>query len=641
MFVKHIIEGDAYVQLCPCTAIISEFIKCGKTKVLKHFLSNVVQTRGESTQSPLPENGKKKECMSCYNVIILGSKFFDKKWMMSFSEEEKVAMCLLSYFASLCKIRSVQDSLEDYHQLLEFAPLPATSECENISSEVCEQMKLLYLELMKQWEWLKKDEYAKKVVPSGVCLLNIFNIKDSQAAQDFQPFLSKYCKQSVNIACYDCTNDTEALKELAAKEDDHHCFNSTKGKLLKQLSGCIHKEQLVVLAAIEMGPTVQEPLERIKSLTEVVEKNLEIESVHHLQISYGFMENAKSLLEESVLDGPFYKYVPLKFVLLLHKLKDKCKSFWVERTEIESLSKMYQFDNGDLERCLKLFSSFGNIFYTHDIPSLKKYVIVDIEKFVKHMHDLYTSEECTAKYGLFKYRKEKEWKVVFEFLTSLGIAVQVQSKQILLDRNFSLDEATLLLYIPSARAMLTSSPNSAPYIHVHQEEPNSFDICSIKYRYLTENLQVLLCKRLLPNTNCLLLPAESVNTTIIRFHDIGSEEHDVQFIDMGDRVMMSLLNKDSIDSEKRKGVYKQIKQRALDIPYRIVHAAAKKLSTGTVGLLGLASRFELSQEWVWLQQAEDMTEREVIVSMLYEYKKKSTPECFIKLLRELGIQEFI
>ena len=687
MFVKHIIGGNATLSLCPCTAFISDFEECNKAQVLKYFLSNAVQTKNEKVLSPLMEESQSgdEECMSCYKVIILGSQPFDElTWMIAPSDEDRVVMCLLSYFACLCKKRN-QGSQEDCYELLEFAPLPATNETINIPSELNEQLKLLYVKLKGLWESLESDENLQAVLPSGVGLLNIFNVGNCKAAHDFRPFLNKYCKRSVNIACYNSGKNVQVLKEFD-EENDQNYYSSTKCKLLKQLSGCIHKEQIVTLAAIDtsitkqesqepqqelecnMGITEQETQEE-DALSEAVQRALKIENIHHLQISCESMMNTKSELESSVLDAPFYKYVAIQLLLLMHRLKNNRKSFWIKRCEIESLSKPYEFDYGDLERFLQLFSSFGNMFYTHDIPSLREYIIIDTVEFVKHLHDLYTSREDTAKYGLFKYRGDDDWKIIFEFITTLGIAVEVKSNQIKPPQNISLDVATPYYYIPSARSASISSSNFVP--DILQGESASSGDHSITYGYIAENLQVLLCKKLLLSTNHLLIPTKSVNTTIIRFCDIRPEEQDVEFIDMGDRVVMSLLNAGSIDHEKKREIYSKAasiltphlectssrfseqspsssfntklsevcgsdKQRLTDIPHRKIVTAAKKLAACTEDIASLVSRFKLSQDWIQ-DQAEGMDKRGIIVNILHEYKERTTPEQFSEGLKEFDI----
>ena len=82
------------------------------------------------------------------------------------------------------------------------------------------------------------------VMPTGVCLLNIFDVGPSKAAQDFCPFLNKYCKQSLNIACYSGTRDLEKLKKEFAEKCDHHYYRSKKYQLLKPLSGCTQNTNL-------------------------------------------------------------------------------------------------------------------------------------------------------------------------------------------------------------------------------------------------------------------------------------------------------------------------------------------------------------------------------------------------------------
>ena len=630
------------------------------------FLSRAIHTKDSKPVSPLiedPHVDSGMECMACNRVIILGSRPFEKlTWLMSTTDADDAVVCLLYYFAKLCKTRN-PSSQGEYHRLLEFVPLPAKSEGIGVSDpKVGYQLKLLYSKLRERWEWLEKDENARAVVPTGVCLLNIFDIGNSKAAQDFCPILSKYCKRSVHVACYSGTRDAEVLKKELAKENDQHYFQSTKYKLLKQMSGCTHNEQIVTLAAIDMG-FINQTTQYEAELAESFQKMLGIEKIHHLGIHPDLIESTKISLEKSVMSASFYEETPLRYMLLLHRIRQECELFWLKRCDIESFSKGYNFENGDLEKFLRLFSSFGDIFYAHDIPSLRGYVVVNIVRFVKHIHSLYNTNHEATKYGLFRWREEENWKVTFAFLTNLGIAVEVKPNKIVPEQELPLDKAMSYYYIPSARVTSVPSPeplSSASQASLQLELSTATTDLISSNGYTTEILQVLLCKHLLISKSCLLVLTERANTTIIRFCENGSNTEfvDLKFIDAGNKFMMQTR----VEKEITKKICQKItsmcpflttrtpgipskefsqgnertEQKSFQVQPKSIFAVAKELSTQSGDILtALASKFGLSQEWVQ-QLDEEMTEREKIQHMLYEYKETATKEQFTTALQELG-----
>ena len=161
-------------------------------------------------------------------------------------------------------------------------------------------------------------------------------------------------------------------------------------------------------------------------LTQALRKAVGVDKVYHLRVSEIFFKETKSTLEENVLQASFYTETPLCYLLLLHLVQTKCKSFWMKRSYIELLAKKYNFQNGDLETFLCFLTSFDTIFYTHDILS-------DIVRFVRRIHEIYHSPEETASYGLFEERDELEGRIVFSYLTTLGIATELKSNQIVLE----------------------------------------------------------------------------------------------------------------------------------------------------------------------------------------------------------------
>ena len=669
MFQSHILKQEAFVALCPCTAVVSGIEKCGKTAALTYFLHHAIQPKHNIPVAPFLEESysiEDRECLSCYRVIILGVKPFKKlTWLMPTTNADGAVMCLLSYFANLCNVRSQGNP--DYHTLLEFAPLPASTSkgIDSFDPEVRDQITLLYSKLMEGWQRLKKDKQMQAVMPTGVCLLNIFDVGPSKAAQAFCPFLNQYCQRSMNIACYEGSRDSEELKKEFAEKSDHQYYQSKTYQLLKPLSGCKHKSQIVNLAEVSENSFNQRP-HLLHELKEAVQNEIQIENIHPLSVSVDSMESAKIQLEQSVINGSFYVPVTLRSMLLLHRMRMKCKSFWMKRSEIETLSKDYMFSNGDLEAFLRLFSSFGHIFYTHDIRSLNEYVVVNVVQFVKQIHTLYHSKkEGAERYGLFKQRDEEDWKVIFEFLTVLGIAAEVKSNQIVPLNDLSLDTATFYYYIPSARSYSTpDTSNTAELSQNIQNGEHSIEFTSLK-GYSKENLQAVLCEYLLLSADCLLIPTETINTTAIRFcsAESGAEDEDIQFMDVGNKVMILSLNDPAKTRKRKEKIYSRIspffetntrqnlqRQQLVEalgnvklkkgyIPPHKMITFAKQLVEQKHDLRILAAKFELKEEWLHHRKGDlNFADCEVIQCMLYEFKEKVTFSKFKSVLKDLNVE---
>ncbi len=461
-----------------------------------------------------------QQCLSCYKTIILGTHPFGKlTWLKSTTELDSVT-CMMSYFAKLCKGRDLSPQV-DYYRLLEFAHVPTTSENTNISDpDVADQMKRLYAKFEEDWNYLKTNKAVQDVMATGVCLINILDVGPCKAAQDLLPYINEYCKQTITFACYDSMRDTETLKKEFSKDTTEN-YHSLKYQLMQQLLGIDKdKEKMVALTAIDdsEGDEQQEA-----ELTRALGKAIGVDKVLHLRVSEKMLKETKKKIEKNVTAASFNADTPLSYMMLLGLIETKCKSFWMKRSEIESLSKKYNFQNEDLENFLRFFTSFGSILYTHDIPTLKEYVIIDIVKFVRSIHEIYHSSEETAHYGLFKERKESESRIIFDYLTTLGIATELKSNQISPPKNLPLLQMfTTYYFIPTARNI--------------RKRDTTAKIPLFKLKGCTKrNRQAHLCNYLLQTRKCLFIPTDEVNTTAFRF-TIDDKDHDIEFIDEGNEI---------------------------------------------------------------------------------------------------------
>ena len=213
LFTRHVL-GRGHVSLCPFAAIVSGVEDYRKTIAIRKFLTEVVKMTDESKEWSCFDKPK-PHCLSRHEIMVLGSfPYEDITWLMIPTECDNAAavMCLVSYFAKLCSNRqNINPGIVDYHKLIEFAPIPATSENIDLhSTEISDHIRKLYPDLLYHWERLDTDENFRKVVPTGVCLINLFDIGPCEAAQDLLPFINK-----INTA-----NDLSALLAITVKNTE-------------------------------------------------------------------------------------------------------------------------------------------------------------------------------------------------------------------------------------------------------------------------------------------------------------------------------------------------------------------------------------------------------------------------------------
>ena len=533
-------------------------------------------------------------------------------------------------------------------------------------------IKILHTRLQSEWNRLQEDKEFQAAIIARVCLLNVFDFGPSTGAQVFLPFFNKYCQRSLNLACYNTKDGQELLREFTKESGQSHC-QSKKHQLMKQLSGSFNKKQVVAVTAINMGydqDSSHGGSEYGIELGEAVRKCTGIEHIHSLQVSKEVMVDIKVMLEKSVTDASFYSDMHLNELVLFFVIRNKCKSFWMGRGEVEKLSEHFGFENGSLDRFLRLFSSFGSIFYTHDVQLLKEYVIIDIRQFFEYIHKLYTSNEELAKLGLFKNRDEEDWKVLFLFLTAFEIATEVKSNKISPCAEMMVDVPTSYYYIPTARK--SSLPMS---FLTHQtdvpQETYTFTYGCIK------DVQTVITKHMLLIEGCLLTPKEGINVTMLHFLDMDSK---VQLVDFGNELQIALINpgdkKDRVQNalfsarnslamksnskinydisvlvDGRKQSLQNVENLKIIIiqnftnyliflgeyfePLQLVLLAERLTNKYKEDLTQLISSFRITREF--LKQYKHFHTHMIILCMLFEFTKNVTVEEFIETLESFGV----
>ena len=509
---QHIQRGDSVVRTSPCAAFISGVRRCGKTKSTFSFYSKAINGFGETELSPhlLESREGSEECLFFYRLILAGANEF--MWA-TFDSTEVTAIFLLSYFAAQYKVRNCE---------LEFTTEPSTC-----ASKLDPFEKMVYEmhEKVKQL-WDKYNDSEKEIFSTGVTLVNAYDIGRSQAAQDFVPFLNKYCRRSIHFTCYsDTLDDADLGREL---DSSRPYFNNLKcSQMFRQLKGCINEEQEVVVTRLERDmsarDTSSEKKIRLKEdtsahgtcsdkLKKEIKARVHTEYVNEVTFSNNNedkTEKTREFIEELVVRSSFHCTLYLREFLLFQTIKTESKlknSFWMEKSEIEKLSKQCKMVNGGFERFLKVFTSFGKVFYTHNIPALDEFVITDIVKFVEYLHTIYTSREDKqlSRYGLFPYIDGNEDREMsFKFLTVLGLAVKVKSSQLV--KPPPTEEDKYYCYIPTVKGF---EPKES-------RNPTQEDFVIISFNeYIAENIQVCLCHDLLLVQGTFLIPSPTSDTTL-------------------------------------------------------------------------------------------------------------------------------
>ena len=507
---EHIQRGDSVVRTSPCAAFITGVEECGKTKSTFVFYNKAINGFGTETElSPhlLESREGSEECLFFYRLVLAGANEF--MWV-TFDSTEVTAIFLLSYFAADSKVRNCE---------LEF-----TTEASTCTSKLDPFEKIVYEmhEKVKQL-WDKFDDSEKENFSTGVTLVNAYDIGPSQAAQDFVPFLNKYCRRSIHFTCYsDTLDDTDLGRDLDLRRP---YFNNLKcSQMFRQLKGCINEEQKVVVTRLEGDTPARDtssekkirPKEDIPApgtCSDKLKKEIKarVHTEHVTKVTFSNnnedkTEKAREFIEELVIKSSFHCTLYLREFVLFQTIKTESKiknSFWMEKSKIEELSKQCKMVNGGFERFLKVFTSFGKVFYAHNIPALDDFVIIDIVKFIKYLHTIYTTENKQfSQYGLFPYfKRDKDREMSFKFLTVLGLAVKVKSSQL---KPPPTKQDKYYCYIPTVKGFDPKDSGN----------PTQEDFVIISFNeYLAENIQVCLCHNLLVQ-GAFLIPTRTSDTTL-------------------------------------------------------------------------------------------------------------------------------
>ncbi len=527
--VKHIIQLKVPVSLILCAAIVSGINDEEKTKALLYFLNYAFKTTS-TEQQLMPRNS----CLTCHRALIMATYPFDEIYWQNLNfEYDDIAACIVSYYANLCKIRN-QSPKTDYHRLLGFLSTSddiSDKDLQELDKELYEQLQEVYGEFQRIWNTrLPKDCKLTRMIATGFGLVVVFDFSNHIAAQDILPFINHYCKHAVNIACYNSTRDEEELLKGLRDETIRHNYGSKSSELLKQICG-VKGKRFVVLTETNLQTDIPHNTEIVRALQEATK----IDQVDKMQVSSQTIASTKENLEKDVLNSvEFYEYVRISFFLLLSCVKRKCDSFWTKRRFIETQSKHYDFEKGDMDVFLRTFTSCGRILYFDDISSLQEYVIINIEQFVDKIHTLYQSHGPLRAYGIFTESNEKDNQMIFKFLTALGKAAKIKSNKIV--QPFSL--ATTHFFIPTARSDWCQTAHNALEL---------FSVVGVT----KENLLACLCTRLLRNKNCLLIPTKFINTLGIRFISSEQKIEDIEFLDINNKIMVRSINEDRITEQQR------------------------------------------------------------------------------------------
>ncbi len=492
---QHILRGDSVVRTSPCAAIMSGVKKCGRTENTSKLIHRAIKAFGNKTLDPRLEQSTEgnKDCLLLYKLIMIGDDPYDDLlWMDWGSKNDVAVMYLLSYFVNHCKVRS-----DDSYTKLEFTPEQTIPEFKR--DPLKKMVQELHSEVKSNWEdFIANKKHVLDRVPTGVSLVNAFDVGPSQAAQDFVPFLNKYCRRSMHLTCYsDTLDDVDISKEL-----DGTIKNSKCSQMFRQLKGCINEEQKVVVTRLEGDTPTRD------TCTEKLEREIKdrvcTKNVSRVTISEDeeIMKGAIKFSEQQVIKSHFHCILHLREILLFHTIKKyEGKSFWMKKNDFETCSKQFQMINGGLEMFLRMFTSFGSIFYAHDIPALEDLVITDIVKFVEYLHTIYESrEDELSQCGLFPYIDgDEDREISFKFLVALGIGVKVKSSQ--LERPPVAPQHSYYCYIPSTTQEDSTNPNPEGSVTI------SFDKC------IAENIQACLCHSLLVQ-GARLIPTPTSDTTL-------------------------------------------------------------------------------------------------------------------------------
>ena len=312
-------------------------------------------------------------------------------------------------------------------------------------------------------------------LPSGIALINMWEIAHSKAAAYILPLLSGYLHNSYIWMLFDIMHDLPSLYKPPAKNEIngrmesqprlHYLLRFAKLAVPKKDSKCTKVCKLI--SCHEGVETVEkqqeEKAEQFKMDVDFlatqmgVNELIDIDDIHMLnsdQKNLKIIKKAFDYIVNNSLDKPVV--IPLSYIFLRSLYYNNKSLLYISKKELETKAKYLKLNNNNLSEFCFLFTSFGSIIDVSLIDPSSDTIILQPVKFFHEVDKLFHPkgdiDPLVSKYGIVTEQIASSifrdfTNVILETLVSFGIAAKLSSSQV----NYTLPAPNgVVYYIPYA-----------------------------------------------------------------------------------------------------------------------------------------------------------------------------------------------
>ena len=309
-------------------------------------------------------------------------------------------------------------------------------------------------------------------LPSGIALINMWEIGHSKAAAYILPLLSGYLHNSYIWMLFDIMCDLPSLYKPPAgneikgriESQPHLHYLLRFSKLAASKKDSKRTKVCKLISYHEGLETVDEQQEKVKQFEMDVEflatqmgvnKLIDIDNIHMLNSDQKNLKVIKKAFDDIVnnsLDKPVE--IPLSYIFLRSLYYNN--EMYISKKDLKTKAKYLELNDNNVSEFCLLFTSFGSIIDISLIDPSSDTIILQPVKFFHEVDKLFhpkaNIDPLLSKYGIvteqiasFIFRDVAT--VIMESLVSFGIAAKLSSKQV----NYTLPAPNgVVYYIPYA-----------------------------------------------------------------------------------------------------------------------------------------------------------------------------------------------
>ena len=312
-------------------------------------------------------------------------------------------------------------------------------------------------------------------LPSGIALINMWEIGYSRAAAYILPLLSGYLHNSYIWMLFDITHDLSSLYERPAENEIkgrmesqprlHYLLRFAKLAVPKKDS---KRTKVCKLISYHEGTVDEVKVKQFQNDVKIlatqmgVNELIDIDDKHLLnsdQKSLKVIKNAFDGIVNNSLDKP--DEIPLSYIFLRSLYYENEKLLYIPKKDLETKAKCLELKDNDLREFCLFFTSIGSIIDVSLIDPTSDIIILRPVEFFHEVDKLFHAkvdiDPLVSKYGIVTEQTASSIfgnfrnlaSVIMKTLVSFGIAAKLSSSQVSYEYTLP-DPNGVVYYIPYA-----------------------------------------------------------------------------------------------------------------------------------------------------------------------------------------------